>query len=550
MLTYTFGTDAMLNLSDSWSGSFTTRIHKPKGDVDAWVWLSYDQLNLGLLVDLQQIYPTLGLILIESEAKGKSRPYHKQKLALLLSNLRHFAIEAQAQGFPIHYVMTHGNYAEALESLSQHLGPLHSIVQAERSTRQEVQPLLDEGHLTAHPHLGWLTPRAWFSESVGETPPFRMDAFYRKVRKNTGWLMVDGKPIGDKFSFDEANRKPWKGDPMPPTTPKYPIDEIDAEVTDLVERVFSHHPGSVDLSQLPTSKADLDQAMAFAEACLTHFGTFEDAMSSHNRGLFHTRLAPLLNLHRVMPHEAVDLVLASGAELNNVEGFLRQLIWREYVHHVHVVTDGFRTLEVNRSASRRDANWYEVAPIEAELHPNHLQQTFPLPQAYWGKKSGLACLDTSVESVLDDGWTHHIPRLMVLSNIAHLLDVNPRELTDWFHVAFIDAYDWVVEPNVLGMGTFATGSAMMTKPYVAGSAYINRMSDHCSTCSFHPKKTCPISRLYWAYLARHAPEFAGNHRLSMAMRNVAKRSEEQRDLDHATFLKVQQALAQGLTLAS
>jgi deoxyribodipyrimidine photolyase-related protein len=146
---------------------------------------------------------------------------------------------------------------------------------------------------------------------------------------------------------------------------------------------------------------------------------------------------------------------------------------------------------------------------------------------------------------MEEGWTHHIPRLMVLSNIAHLLDVNPRELTDWFHVAFIDAYDWVVEPNVLGMGTFATGSAMMTKPYVAGSAYINRMSDHCSTCDFHPKKTCPISRMYWAYLARHAPAFSGNHRLSMAMRNVEKRSEEQRQLDHATFLHVQQTLAKG-----
>jgi deoxyribodipyrimidine photolyase-related protein len=136
----------------------------------------------------------------------------------------------------------------------------------------------------------------------------------------------------------------------------------------------------------------------------------------------------------------------------------------------------------------------------------------------------------------------------VLSNIAHLVDVHPRQLTDWFHVAFIDAYDWVVEPNVLGMGTFALGSAMMTKPYVAGSAYINRMSNHCKSCEFHPKKTCPISRLYWAYLDRHSDSFKGNHRLSMAMRNVAKRSEEQRSLDHQTYLRVQEALANGTIL--
>jgi deoxyribodipyrimidine photolyase-related protein len=98
------------------------------------------------------------------------------------------------------------------------------------------------------------------------------------------------------------------------------------------------------------------------------------------------------------------------------------------------------------------------------------------------------------------------------------------------------------------MGTFATGSAMMTKPYVAGSAYINRMSDHCSTCEFHPKKTCPISRLYWAYLARHQDAFSGNHRMSMPMRNLSRRSEEQKRIDHQTYLRVQQALTNGETL--
>ena len=149
---------------------------------------------------------------------------------------------------------------------------------------------------------------------------------------------------------------------------------------------------------------------------------------------------------------------------------------------------------------------------------------------------------------MDEGWTHHIPRLMVLSNVANLLDVNPRELTDWFHAAFIDAYDWVVEPNVLGMGTFALGTAMMTKPYVAGSAYINRMSDHCKSCAFHPKKNCPMTRLYWAYLARHGEAFEGNHRMSMTLRNVQRRSPEERDLDAATFEHVKEVLGNGGTL--
>ena len=530
------------------SKGFGTSIHAGPYNVDSWVFVAYDQLNLSLFKTIEQTIGTVGFVFIESATKGRSRPYHKQKLALLLSNQRHFALEAQEAGYPIDYLLTEGSYAETLTVLAQEVGPIHCVEFAEYSTRMELLPLIESGDLVNHPHNGWLTARSWFTETVGTDPPFRMDRFYRRVRKETGWLMVDAQPVGDKYSFDEENRKPWRGDPVAPVPPAFAPDGIDLEVKTMVDNLYSDHPGFIDFTQIPTSEADIAASMEFARTCLSHFGTYEDAMSTESRGLFHTRLASLLNLHRVMPHQAVEMALESKAELNNVEGFVRQLIWREYVHHIHEVTDGFRTLEVNRSLARRDAQWYDAAPLDSEPHPNHLEQTFPLPKAYWGQESGLACLDESVASVMEEGWTHHIPRLMVLSNIAHLLDVQPRELTDWFHAAFIDAYDWVVEPNVFGMGTFALGSAMMTKPYVAGSAYINRMSNHCKSCEFHPKKTCPIGRLYWAYLERHSHAFAGNHRLSMALRNVAKRSEEMKRIDHQTFLKVQDALANGRTL--
>ena len=530
------------------SKGFGTSIHAGPYNVDSWVFVAYDQLNLSLFKTIEQTIGTVGFVFIESATKGRSRPYHKQKLALLLSNQRHFALEAQEAGYPIDYLLTEGSYAETLTVLAQEVGPIHCVEFAEYSTRMELLPLIESGDLVNHPHKGWLTARSWFTETVGTDPPFRMDRFYRRVRKETGWLMVDAQPVGDKYSFDEENRKPWRGDPVAPVPPAFAPDGIDLEVKTMVDNLYSDHPGFIDFTQIPSSEADIAASMEFARTCLSHFGTYEDAMSTESRGLFHTRLASLLNLHRVMPHQAVEMALESKAELNNVEGFVRQLIWREYVHHIHEVTDGFRTLEVNRSLARRDAQWYDAAPLDSEPHPNHLEQTFPLPKAYWGQESGLACLDESVASVMEEGWTHHIPRLMVLSNIAHLLDVQPRELTDWFHAAFIDAYDWVVEPNVFGMGTFALGSAMMTKPYVAGSAYINRMSNHCKSCEFHPKKTCPIGRLYWAYLERHSHAFAGNHRLSMALRNVAKRSEEMKRIDHQTFLKVQDALANGRTL--
>ena len=531
-----------LRLASEMAGSFGESIHPVDAEsVEAWVWLAYDQLNMAFL-DALGLEGQVGVVLIESSHKARRRPYHQQKLGVLLSNQRHFALELQAAGYPVMYVIGQQTYAETLDALCVTLGTIHGVRAAERELRLEVAPLEQAGRLILHEHTGWLTPRTWFVESVGVEPPFRMDAFYRKVRQATGWMMEGGKPIGGKYSFDAENRFPWKGDPHAPDAPVFLCDEIDAEVEALVRTHYGHHPGGVDLSTQPTSAEDAAQALAFALVCLPNFGTYEDAMSEKSRGLFHSRLATLVNLHRIMPSRLVDAALTSDAPLNSVEGFVRQMIWREYVRHIHEVTDGFRTLDVDRSISVRGAGWEGFASHDEEPHPNHLSQSNPLPQAYWGATSGLRCLDASVESVMEDGWTHHIPRLMVLSNIANLLDVNPRELTDWFHAAFIDAYDWVVEPNVLGMGTFALGTAMMTKPYVAGSAYINRMSDHCKSCQFHHKKTCPMTRLYWAYLNRHGPSFTGNHRMAIAMKNVARRSDEEKTLDEATFEHVRATL--------
>ena len=241
-----------------------------------------------------------------------------------------------------------------------------------------------------------------------------------------------------------------------------------------------------------------------------------------------------------MPNELMQSVLSVSAPINSIEGFVRQLIWREYVKHVHDITDGFKSITVNKTTTtRRDAMWYDESDkrilTHPESHPNRLNQVNNLPMVYWNADSGLHCLDTVVSSVLEDGWTHHIPRLMILGNIASLLDINPRQLTDWFHAAFIDAYDWVVEPNVLGMGTFALGESMMTKPYVSGAAYINRMSDYCEQCQFNPKKDCPITNLYWDFISRHSKAFRSNHRMSMPLRNSERRNVTKKAEDTKVF---------------
>jgi deoxyribodipyrimidine photolyase-related protein len=165
-----------------------------------------------------------------------------------------------------------------------------------------------------------------------------------------------------------------------------------------------------------------------------------------------------------------------------------------------------------------------------------------VPRAFWGQNSGLACLDRVVADVWREGWSHHITRLMVLSNLATLLGVSPRELADWFWVAYADAFDWVVEPNVLGMGTFSTGPLMTTKPYVSGAAYINRMSDYCDDCAFDPKNDCPITSLYWAFLDRHRDLLADNPRMRVVISALGKRGEDRLASDRAVLRWVRETL--------
>ncbi len=495
-----------------------------------WFFVCYDQLHHDAFPWAVVDRSSVGLIFIESLQKGRRRKYHKQKLALLLSNMRHFAIEAEALGHPVMYEKSSKGYREVLERLSKEVGAISMVVPAEREMRHELEPLVEAETLLFEPHAGWLTERSWFVETVGTTPPFRMDRFYQRVRKETGVLMLEGKPLGGKYSFDSENRMAWKGDPEPQVDPVFDVDSIDQEVNDFVMKTFPTNPGECDLSKVPTTRQQHLVALQWAKENMPHFGPYEDAMSEKSRTLFHSKLATSINLHRLAPREVITEMMATDSPLNSLEGFYRQMIWREYVHHVHEVTDGFRTLESYNHQTDQ---------------PNHLNQHNPLPDAYWGAKSGFNCLDSVVESVMDDGWTHHIPRLMILSNFASLLDINPRELTTWFHEAFIDAYDWVVEPNVLGMGTFAMGDVMMTKPYVSGTPYINKMSDFCSSCSLHPKKTCTVSNLYWAYLERHKSSFTGNMRMAMPLRSLAKRSEEKKVEDSMIYASTIEALRAG-----
>jgi len=526
-----------------------------------WLFVPYDQVTDQTGPLSREDPKHLGIALVENRWKAARRPYHKQKLALILANLRHFALEQADRGVAVRYVVAEGPYAAALEHLITELGPLRVMAPAERELKLDLEMLATRGALQIIPHEGWLSTADEFRKSNEKAPPWKMDTFYRFIRRKTGILMEGGKPVGARYSFDVENRLPWHGKPPAPEPPSFPVEPIKKEVGELIRKVFFHHPGRLDLEALPVTQADTERLWSWAKKeCLPLFGPYEDAMSHRSRSLFHTRISSLVNIHRLLPSRVVADVAGMRLPLESKEGFIRQVLgWREFVRHVHKATDGFRNLPggktriektpgdggYERWAGKPWGSSKKARGLDGGAAPCALGCDTALPPAYWGEPSGLACLDRVVSDVWAEGYSHHITRLMILSNLATLLDVRPRELTDWFWVAYTDAYDWVVEPNVLGMGTYAVGGLMTTKPYVSGGAYINRMSDYCSLCSFDPKTNCPFTPLYWAFLARHEPVFKSNPRLRMPLATLAKRGIDKRTRDQDVFKKVREILEKG-----
>lgn len=515
------------------------------------------------------------VLLLESREWLSRRPYHRQRVALILLNIRAFAAELREAGFSIEHLRGDASMRSLLEAwLDEHpSASLRGIDPAEREMRLEFAPLVEAGRLRWEPNPFFMTDRALFESACGrgDKARFRMDSFYRKVRAATGLLMQpDGSPEGGKHSFDAENREAWRGDPPAPNPPRYPMTPLRREVEHEVETRFANHPGSLDVESLPATREDTLGLWDWAKAsCLEHFGPYEDAMSRKSRGLFHTRISPVLNMARILPRTLVEEVAAmTSLPLSSREGFIRQVIgWREFVRHVHDATDGLRTIRGEAQPCRDapgDGGWstwsgrawqpVPAAPkdVGGGSDANALGADLGVPPAYWGAESGLACLDAVVADVWAEGWSHHITRLMVLGNIASLIDVSPRDLADWFWIAYADAWEWVVEPNVMGMATWGLGGAMTTKPYVAGSAYLDRMSDYCGACRFAPKanrpNSCPLTRLYWAFLDRHEPVLRDNPRLGVVMQAMRKRPDAERRLDRAVFTRVQSILIEGKPL--
>ncbi len=596
-----------------------------------WIYIPYDRFTDRTGPLTEQPPADTGIVIVESTAKALRRPYHKKKLVLLISNMRHFALEQAARGVSVLYHFTPGSHGQGLLDLQRRRAVPHltTTIPAERELRLDLAYAVQEGlALDQVTDTTWLSQTEDFTGVYGAWAPgksYVMDRFYRRMRQKTGILMERGKPVGGKFSYDPDNRNPYKGEVPIPRPPLFAPDRLTEEVIDYVSGQYAHHFGSIANFFLPCTQADCDALWRFGlRDLLPYFGPFEDAMRDDEQQLFHSQTSPLINLARVLPLTLVQDVAAAAAEgsvpLPSAEGFIRQLLgWREFMRHLHEQTDGYRLLTtpsesrprpqelspdlpnaallaaaypalipVSALSSRSEQSAIGTAPAPAAALPLQLKRgqrkrsaallspdtvapahilgsskdlppetssligttpdvpppgqdpyagarpsalgaTLPLPAAYWGVKSGLHCLDTCVQQVIDHGWSHHITRLMVLANLANLCGFSPRELTDWFWFGYVDAYDWVVEPNVLGMATYADGGLTATKPYVSGAAYINRMSNFCGHCRYDPKKSlgedsCPFTALYWTFLARNEAVLGRNFRMQMPYNTLRKKS--------------------------
>lgn len=344
-----------------------------------------------------------------------------------------------------------------------------------------------------------------------------LENFYRDQRRRFDVLMQeDGSPTGGSWNFDADNRESFgrDGPPMQMKAPRrFRPDDTTRAVVELVEHRFADHPGSLDHFDLPVNRDDaLALLRDFVEHRLPDFGTWEDAMWTDEAFLFHSRLSAAMNVKLISPRECVDKAVAAyddgDAPLNSVEGFVRQILgWREFVRGVY-----WRHMPDYLERNALDCDDREV------------------PESFWTGETDMRCVAQSMKHVVNHGYSHHIHRLMVLGLFAQLLGVHPRKFHDWHMAMYLDAIDWVSLPNTLGMSQFGDGGIVGTKPYCASGNYISKMSPFCRDCRYKPKQStgdnaCPMSTLYWDFLARHEKRFDDNPRMNFQLANLRKKQK-------------------------
>lgn len=489
------------------------------------IWILGDQLHATQAALAASNPGQARVLLIESTSVLERRAFHQQKLVLVWSAMRHFAAELEQAGWAVDQRQA-ASFSEALAAWVDERGitELHLMEPADRPFRQAIEATVTRlaaqrpVRLVWHASNAFLWSRQDFATWAGRYKQLRLELFYREGRRRFGVLMAGDAPLGGQWNYDHDNRKaPPKG-LKGPAPLWFEPDAITEAVIAKVEAIDARRRAD-GRSPLPGTASPFrwavtrDQALAvlehFIATRLDGFGPYQDAMVSGQPTLWHALLSPYLNLGLLQPLEVIRRLEQAGLErgtpLASLEGVIRQILgWREYTHGLY--------------------HWF------GEEYPalNHFGASAPLPA--WLEQlgsSGMACMDTVLAEIRSSGYAHHIQRLMVLANYGLLAGLDPQAFTAWFHRTFIDGFDWVMQTNVLGMGLFADGGRLASKPYAASGNYIRRMSSYCQGCRYDVKarsgpQACPFNALYWDFLARHAETLRRNPRMALVMKQLEK----------------------------
>lgn len=430
---------------------------------------------------------------------------HKQKLVLHRASMKGYAADIAARGFDVTYVdytpgPGMGNLFEALKARGAATiiaaDPVDYM--AEKRLRREAKKRGMQVELLESPNF--LCPEPEFRKFFAGQSGYRQTSFYIHERKRLGVMLgANGKPEGGKWSFDADNRKPMRRGLHIPEPPKAGHGPGVREAAEYVDQRFADHPGSTDGFNWPVTRG---QALAwladFCERRLADFGDYQDAIAMEHGALFHSLLSSSINIGLLSPHEVMDAVIGAARKkrlpINAVEGFIRQVMgWREFI----------RALYVLEGVAQRNANFFGCQR--------------PMPGAMYDGTTGIPPVDAAIRRVLDTGYTHHIERLMVLGNFMLLCEIRPADVYTWFMELFIDAYDWVMTPNVYGMSQFADGGLLATKPYVSSSNYVLKMSDH------QKGEWCAVwDGLFWRFLHKHRGYFTTSPRTRLMASHLAR----------------------------
>lgn len=484
-----------------------------------------DQLdrNLSSLKGLNKETDVVLMAEVVSEATYVK--HHKQKIALIFSAMRHFAEEMENEGVEVRYIQLNaadnsGSIVGELDRaiIATNLTTVCITEPAEYRLLRDLKEWSDQKafDVKIKPDDRFFSDREYFKNWSHGRKSLRMEFFYRELRRKTGILMNGGEPKGGKWNFDQDNRKALPKSLKLPDRLRFSPNSKVREVFDLVEKHFGDHFG--DLSHFNWAVKRTDALLAldhFIDKCLPFFGDFQDAMATDEAFLFHSLLAPYINIGLLNPkevcHRAEAAYEAGTVPINAAEGFIRQILgWREYVRGIY---------------------WLQMPEYSDS---NFLAAKRSLPEFYWTGKTEMVCLEQAINSTAQHAYAHHIQRLMITGNFALLAGISPQETSKWYLAVYADAFEWVEHPNTIGMALFADGGLLSSKPYAASGAYINRMSDFCATCKYNVKAregsdACPFNYLYWDFMLRNEDLLRTNPRLAFPYKTLDRFTEKQKN---------------------